>query len=80
MSNLSFNKNSFLKSNPATLSKPIVNDPNKLGRRTVEEIKGDMHSINKPKINQNKPKFEDLQENKLNNLNSLRSFKEWNKK
>jgi len=82
MSNLSFNKNSFTKSTPATVSKPIANDPNKLGRRTIEEIKGDMHSLGKtnPKPEPKQPKFEDLQTKQKNNLNFLRSFKEWNRK
>ena len=82
MSNLSFNKNSFNKNTPATVSKPIINNQNKLGRRTIEEIKGDMHNIGKPKSKpvENKPKFDDLQKKQKTNLSSLRSFKEWNRK
>ena len=82
MSNLSFNKNSFIKSTPATVSKPIINNPNKLGRRTIEEIKDDMHSLGKqkPKTEVKKSQFEDLQKNRQSNLNCLRGFKEWNKK
>lgn len=75
MSNLSFYKNSFIKNNPSTISKPINN--NTFGRRTVEEIKTDMHSINKPKQKEIQPKFEDLQKN---NSNFLKSFREWNRK
>lgn len=82
MSNLSFNKNSFIKSTPATVSKPIMHDSNKLGRRTIEEIKVDMHSLGKqkPKTEVKKPQFKDIQTNQKNNLNALRSFKEWNRK
>ena len=80
MNNLSFSKNSFIKSEPATIANPVNNNPNKFGRRTLEEIKGDMHSINKSKIQESNPKLEDVKPNRLNNLNSLRSFKEWNKK
>ena len=77
MSNLSFNKNSFIKSNPTTLAKPIINNPNKLGRKTVEEIKADMYSLGKPILKEEKNKIEDLQKN---NLNSFKNFREWNKK
>jgi len=82
MSNLSFNKNSFIKSTPATVSKPIAYDQNKFGRRTIEEIKEDMHNLGKPKPKNEprQPQFKDLQTNQKNNLNSLRSFKEWNRK
>ena len=74
MSDLSFNKNRFIKSNPAILSKPIVNDPNKLGRRTIEEIKTDMHTLNKPKPEVKKQNI-DLQKN-----NPFRPFNNWGKK
>lgn len=80
MSDLSFNKNRFIKSNPATLSKPLPTNINGFGRRTIEEIKTDMHSINKPKTEVNKQKMEDLQKNKRNNLNHLKPFKDWNNK
>lgn len=82
MSNLSFNKNSFIKSTPATVSKPIAHDPNKIGRRTIEEIKTDMHNLGKPKpkVETKQPQFKDIQTNQKNNLNALRSFKEWNRK
>ena len=51
MSNLSFNKNSFIKNKPATLSKPLPQNTNVFGRRTIGEIKTDMHMLNKPKEN-----------------------------
>ena len=74
MSDLSFNKNRFIKSKPATLSKPIINDPNKLGRRTIEEIKTDMHTLNKQKPELKKENI-DLQKN-----NPFRPFNNWGKK
>ena len=82
MSNLSFNKNSFIKSTPTTISKPIAHDPNKLGRRTIEEIKGDMYSIGKPKpkVETKQPEFKDIQTNQKSKLSALKSFKEWNRK
>ena len=78
MSNLSFHKNSFIKNKPAVSSKPI--NTNSFGRRTIEEIKTDMYSINKPKQDEIKPKFEDLQKSQKNNSNFLKSFREWNRK
>ena len=83
MNNLSFNKNSFIKSTPATLSKPIINKSNKLGRREIEEIREDMHLLNKhnsfeEKREEIKPK--DIQHNQLSNLNSLKAFIDWNRK
>ena len=81
MSNLSFNKNAFIKSTPTTIAKPIAHNENKFGRRTIEEIKGDMHSLGKPKPKiETKTQFKDIQTNQKSNLSSLRSFKEWNRK
>jgi len=80
MTNLSFNKNNFIKSKPATLSKPIINDPNKLGARTIEEVKKDMHLMNRPRIEEKKPEFMDLQKNNPAKLDSLKAFRNWNKK
>ena len=80
MNNLSFNKNNFTQNRPATLSKPIIDDPSKLGNRTIEEIKKDMYSINRPKIEEKKPEFHDLQKNNHNKLGPLKAFREWNKK
>ena len=75
MNNLSFNKNNFIKSEPARFSKPIINNPNKLGRRTIEEIKEDMHLLNKPKIVEKESKKTEII--KPNNFNT---FKNWNNK
>lgn len=82
MSNLSFNKNGFTNNKPATLAKPIVEDPTKLGRRTVDEIKDDMHSLAKgnvvkPKCQQD---MKDIQREQSRNVGMLKAFKEWNRK
>ena len=74
MSNLSFNKNSFIKNKPATLSKPLPQNTNVFGRRTIEEIKTDMHMLNKQKEKENK------EPNIPTNLNYLKPFKNWNNK
>ena len=79
MNNLSFNKNNFIKSKPTTLSKPIINDPSKLGSRTIEEIKKDMHLMNSPKVEEKQPEFKDLQKNNHSKLDSLKAFRNWNK-
>lgn len=82
MSNLSFNKNSFTSNNQSTLSKPIANDPTKLGRRTVNEIKDDMNSLVKGKISKptNKQDIKDIQREQSRNMGMLKAFKEWNRK
>lgn len=81
MSNLSFNKNTFTNTKPATLSKPISNNPNKLGRRTIDEIKEDMNPLKRgsavPKTHQD---MKDIQREQSRNLDVLKAFKEWNKK
>lgn len=83
MNNLSFNKNSFNKSETPVLAKPIVNDPTKLGRRTIEEIKQDMHpskiSNNQTQMKHNNQAPEENTNNQ-NKLSSLKTFKEWNHK
>lgn len=79
MSDLFFNKNRFVDNKPATLAKPLPNDPTKLGRRTVEEIRQDMHPSNMPK-KVNKPiNQRNTQMKQFSQLESLKSFKEWNK-
>jgi len=76
MNNLSFNKNNFVNREPAKLTKVIINDPNKLGRRTIEEIKHDMNSLNKNiKLHDNNKTTK-----QINQLESLKTFREWNKK
>lgn len=75
MSNLSFNKNSFIKNNPSTLSKPLPQNTNAFGRRTIEEIKTDMHMLNKPK-----KETENKAQNIQTNLNHLKPLKNWNNK
>ena len=79
MNNLSFNKNSFTKSTPATLSKPIINDPNHLSGIKIEKIKKDMHLMNSPKVEEKQPEFKDLQKNNHSKLDSLNAFRNWNK-
>lgn len=79
MSDLFFNKNKFIKSEPTKLAKPIPTDPTKLGRRTVEQIKRDMHPVNR-NINNNVDNNKDKYMNNINKLESLKAFKEWNKK
>lgn len=76
MGNLFFNKNQFINSEPAKLVKPIPHDPTKLGRRTVEEIKNDMH----PRRTLNNIQNKSVQVNKPRKLDSLKAFKEWNRK
>ena len=73
MSDLSFNKNRFIKTNPATLSKPLPQNVNNFGRRKVEEIKEDMYLVHK----QNK---ETNNQEKLNGLKKINSFKNWSNK
>ena len=73
MSDLSFNKNRFIKSTPATLSKPLSQNVNGFGRRRVEEIKEDMYLARK----QNK---ETNNQDKLNGLKKINSFKNWSNK
>lgn len=73
MSNLSFNKNGFIKKTPATLSKPLPQNVNSFGRRKVEEIKEDMYLVRK----QNK---ETNNQDKLEGLKQLNSFKNWSNK
>lgn len=80
MSDLFFNKNRFVDSKPATLAKPLPNDPTKLGRKTVEDIKQDMHPSNMSKTVNNSIKQRDMQMEQFRKLESLKSFKEWNKK
>ena len=73
MSDLSFNKNNFTKSEPAKFSKPIINNNNKFGIRTIEEIKEDMNKLKKPKVD-NKPKMVEIKPN------NLTVFRKWNNK
>ena len=77
MDNLFFSKNNFVNNQPARLAKPINNDPTKLGRKTVEEIKHEMH----PQPNVNKDEKEqktfDIQSNNYSKLNDMKAFKNW---
>lgn len=73
MSDLSFNKNKFIKNNPATVSQPLPQNVNSFGRRKVEEIKKDMYLVRK----QNK---ETNNQDKLNGLKKINSFKNWSNK
>ena len=75
MSDLSFNKNRFIKNNPSTLSKPLPQNINQFGRRTIEEIKTDMHIVNNPK-----KEINSKEQNIQTNLNHLKPFKNWNNK
>ena len=79
MNNLSFNKNSFTKSTPSTLSKPIIKTSEQLNSMKIEKIKTDMHLMNKPQSEESKPKINDLQKDNHNKLDSLRAFRSWNK-
>ncbi len=79
MSDLFFNKNKFINNEPTRLVRPIPNDPNKLGRKTIEQVKEDMHLMNRSKIEE--PKInKDIQENKLSKLESFKKFTQWNHK
>lgn len=81
MSDLFFNKNRFIKNEPARLAKPLVNDPSKLGRKTVEEIRKDMEKLNRPSNNSTlESENKDIQINQNSKLDSLNAFKMWNRK
>lgn len=81
MIDLFFNKNKFINNEPARLAKPLVNDPTKLGRKTVEEIKKDMYELNRPSDNLTlENEIKNLQANQNRKLDSLKAFKAWNRK
>ena len=80
MSDLFFSKNRFVNNEPTKLAKPIEHDPSKLGRRTVDDIKFDMHTMNKPEQKKEPIKVQPIRANQNNQMNSLKAFREWNKK
>lgn len=82
MSDLFFSKNKFVQNSETRLAKPLANDPTKLGRKTVDQVKQDMHPMNNSfKTTDAKPtNVKDIQLNQSSKLSSLHAFKEWNKK
>lgn len=82
MSDLFFSKNKFVQNSETRLAKPLVNDPTKLGRKTVDQVKQDMHPMNtlQKSSNDNQNSVKDIQLNQSTKLSSLNAFKEWNRK
>lgn len=73
MDNLTFNKG--ITPNMKPLKRPIVNDPTKLGRRSLEEVRQSMQGINKPPIEPKKIEVKDSQMNQQSQHDRINSMK-----